>query len=259
MEMVLIVSGIVVFVLLLFGLFRYKKSRKIELKSTTEEDRVLLKEYVRFYNNLDAEKQREFEKRMQHFLATTTITGVNTNVEKLDKILIAASAVIPIFGFKDWKYMNLNEVLLYPGSFNETFDQQGEDRNTSGIVGTGAYQNIMILSKQELRQSFNNDTGTHNTAIHEFVHLVDKTDGETDGVPESILSKEYILPWLNLMHQNIEDILNNDSDISAYAATNKAEFFAVVSEYFFKRPELLKEKHPELYEMLTKIFRQKLK
>ena len=29
---------------------------------------------------------------------------------------------------------------------------------------------------------------------------------------------------------------------------------AVVSEYFFERPKLLKEKHPGLYESLTKIF-----
>jgi len=46
----------------------------------------------------------------------------------------------------------------------------------------------------------------------------------------------------------------NRSDINVYGATNQAEFFAVVSEYFFERPQLLKEKHPELYGLLEKIF-----
>ncbi len=229
------------------------------IRSFTESERLLLQEHVSFYNDLDNAKKTNFENRMQHFIATTRITGVNTEVEELDRVLIAASAIIPIFGFKNWEYMNLNEVLLYPGSFNEAFAQDGNGRNMLGVVGTGPYQNIMILSKQELRQSFIGNTGNSNTAIHEFVHLVDKTDGETDGIPELLLNKQYTLPWLNLMHQNIEDILSNNSDINPYGATNKAEFFAVVSEYFFKNPDLLQEKHPELYEVLTHIFRQKLK
>ncbi len=253
------IIGIIVFGLLLFWLLRAKNRRLIVIRSFTESERLLLQEHVSFYNDLDNAKKTNFENRMQHFIATTRITGVNTEVEELDRVLIAASAIIPIFGFKNWEYMNLNEVLLYPGSFNEAFAQDGNGRNMLGVVGTGPYQNIMILSKQELRQSFIGNTGNSNTAIHEFVHLVDKTDGETDGIPELLLNKQYTLPWLNLMHQNIEDILSNNSDINPYGATNKAEFFAVVSEYFFKNPDLLQEKHPELYEVLTHIFRQKLK
>lgn len=259
MEMFLIVTGIIVFGLFLYWLLRQRKKIAIEYKTMTQSERLLLKQHVSFYNELDDVKRIEFENRMQHFMATTRITGINTAVEELDKVLISASAIIPIFGFKDWEYMNLNEVLLYPDSFNENFAQQGEDRYTSGVVGTGAYQNIMILSKHELRQGFIKNTGKNNTAIHEFVHLVDKTDGETDGVPDFMIDKAYTVPWLDLMHKNIEGILKNNSDINPYGATNKAEFFAVVSEYFFKQPDELQQKHPELYEMLTKIFRQKLK
>ena len=115
---------------------------------------------------------------------------------------------------------------------------------------------MMILSQHELRQAFSNKTGKTNTAIHEFVHLVDKTDGTIDGVPELLLEKKYVLPWLELIQKNIKEIIEDDSDINPYGATNEAEFFAVVAEYFFERPDLLKSKHPELYELLVKIFRQ---
>jgi len=47
------------------------------------------------------------------------------------------------------------------------------------------------------------------------------------------------------------------SDINLYGATNDAEFFAVVSEYFFEKPDELKAKHPELYAMLEQMFRAK--
>ena len=54
----------------------------------------------------------------------------------------------------------------------------------------------------------------------------------------------------------MEEINNNKSDIRNYGGTSKTEFFAVASEYFFERPDLLKRKHPDLHEMLEKCFRQ---
>ena len=253
----LILVSLAGFTLLLYAIFRRKRKKKIEVTGTfPKQYRSILEQHVEFYNNLTEESKVEFENRMWHFLNTTTISGVNTTVEDLDRVLIAASAIIPIFAFKDWEYVNLNTVLLYPDSFDEEFNQAGEGRTTLGVVGEGAYQNLMVLSQHELRQGFINKTGKNNTAIHEFVHLLDKTDGAVDGVPEFMLSKKYMEPWLKLIHRKINEIRQNDSDINPYGATNEAEFFAVVSEYFFERPDLLQEKHPGLSEILTQIFRQ---
>jgi Mlc titration factor MtfA (ptsG expression regulator) len=114
----------------------------------------------------------------------------------------------------------------------------------------------MILSQHELRQGFINKTGKSNTAIHEFVHLVDKTDGSVDGIPEVIMQQQYVVPWLQLMQREIKKILADQSDINPYGATNEAEFFAVVAEYFFERPDLLEKKNPALYQLLSTIFRR---
>lgn len=242
-----------VFGLILILFFRVKK-KNIVIGPIPGNYKKILEEQVPFYKNLDNARKEEFEKRIQHFLATTRITGVRTNVEDIDRVLIASSAVIPIFNFTGWEYVNLHEVLLYPDSFDHQFQQEGSHRSIIGMVGTGAMNHVMILSQHEIRQAFINKTGKTNTAIHEFVHLVDKTDGTIDGVPEFILEKKYILPWLQLMRKEIELIVKDRSDINPYGATNEAEFFAVVSEYFFERPKLLKEKHPELFALLSEIF-----
>jgi len=235
---------------------RTKKKPKVTIASQPMPDssRQILSEQVPFYQQLDDARKAEFENRVQQFLSQVKITGVNAAVEDLDKILIASSAVIPIFNFPGWEYIHLHEVLLYPDSFNHEFEQQGNGRDVLGMVGSGALNHVMILSQHQLRQAFINKTGKDNTAIHEFVHLVDKTDGDIDGIPAFILEKKYIQPWLQLMQHEIKLINENESDINPYGATNEAEFFAVVSEYFFERPKLLKEKHPELYELLEKIF-----
>lgn len=218
--------------------------------------REILAEEVPFYQQLTEDKKKIFEERIKQFLTQVKITGVKTIVEDIDRVLIAASAIIPIFNFPGWQYRNLHEVLLYPDSFDHEFEQQGEGRNILGMVGSGPLNHVMVLSQFELRQAFTNKTGKDNTAIHEFVHLVDKTDGEIDGIPEALINKKYIRPWLQLMQKEMELIRDDRSDINAYGITNQAEFFAVVSEYFFERPALLKEKHPDLYALLLKIFSQ---
>ena len=239
---------------LLFSFLIRAKKRQVVTSPVSDHYKTMLLDQVPFYQQLDANRKAEFENRIQHFLATTRITGVKTEVEDLDRVLIAASAVIPIFNFPDWEYVNLHEVLLYPDSFDHEFQQEGQHRSIIGMVGNGAMNHVMILSQHELRQASINKTGKTNTAIHEFVHLVDKTDGSIDGVPEFILQRKYILPWLELMRKEIGLIMKDRSDINPYGATNEAEFFAVVSEYFFESPKLFEEKHPELYNLLTKIF-----
>ena len=56
-----------------------------------------------------------------------------------------------------------------------------------------------------------------------------------------------------MMDSTIWEMKKDGSDIDIYGATNQGEFFAVIFEYFFERPELLKANHPELYEMLERI------
>ena len=240
--------------------FLFRLSSKSRKKKFSEElpgeYKMLLQQHVAFYNTLTEAHKILFEERLQHFLSSIRITGVGTDVEPLDRLLIGASAIIPIFAFPDWEYINLHEVLLYPETFNEQFEQTGSDRPVMGMVGSGAMNHIMILSKHALREGFSNKTDKNNTALHEFIHLIDKTDGDTDGIPEVFLQHQYILPWIEMMRENIKDILQDKSDINPYGATNQAEFFAVVSEYFFERPDLMKRKHPELFDMLEKMFKR---
>jgi MtfA peptidase len=249
------ITALLIFVaIIIYAVWWLQKKKVVITDPLPPQLKEILAVEVPFYQQLPENKKTTFEERAKQFLTQVKITGVKTKVEDTDRVLIAASAIIPIFNFPGWQYRNLHEVLLYPDSFDHEFEQQGEGRNILGMVGSGALNHVMILSQFELRQAFTNRTGKNNTAIHEFVHLVDKTDGDIDGVPEVLLNKKYIVPWLQLMQREMELIRDDRSDIDPYGTTNEAEFFAVVSEYFFERPDLLKEKHPDLYALLLKIF-----
>ncbi|MBA2250866.1 MAG: zinc-dependent peptidase [Chitinophagaceae bacterium] len=241
------------FIIAGFLLIIFRKKKQLTQPDANAEKEILSR-HVLFYQRLpDLEKIR-FEESLKKFLQKIRITGIKTTVEDIDRVFVAAAAIIPIFAFKDWEYRNIHEVLLYPGSFNEEYHLEGGGRNVSGMVGTGALQNVMLLSQNDLRSGFLNHTDTSNTAIHEFVHLVDKTDGSTDGIPEILLAHSYILPWLKCIHEEIQQIQNGQSDINPYGSTNEAEFLAVASEYFFEKPSLMQEKHPQLFDLLQKCF-----
>ena len=249
-QTVLVLIALIIFILLAF---RMKADKVIVILPENYKD--MLEDYVQFYHQLDEDRKKQFEKRVEKFLIDVKITGVNATVEDLDLLLIASGAIIPVFEIRDWEYINLQEVLLYPGSFNHDFDQGGFDRYIAGMVGTGAMQHKMILTKWQLRQGFINRHDAHNTAIHEFVHLVDKMDGTMDGVPEIILERKYVQEWKDIMDSTIMHMKTHGSDINMYGATSPTEFFAVTSEYFFEQPALLKANHPALYAMLQRIYR----
>lgn len=244
---------IVLFVVLGIIYF-FKKPIKQELAAPLIDD-SFLEQNVRFYASLNNLDRLRFQDDMNYFFKHTKITGVDTHVTDDIKMLVAAGAVIPLFNFPKWHYHNLNEVLVYSDSFNHSFESAGNsERNILGMVGTGYMEGKMLLSKPAIIHSFQNKTDKHNTIIHEFVHLLDKADGDIDGIPRVLIEQQYILPWLDMVHKETLRIKAGKNDIDDYAYTGKEEFFAVAAEYFFERPDLLQKKHPQLFSLLSEMF-----
>lgn len=217
----------------------------------------ILEKEVPFYRSLTLVEQGRFREEVHIFLKEKRITGIGTSIDDTVRVLVAASAVIPIFGFPGWEWDQIREVLIYPHSFNDQYQiEKGSDDSILGMVGSGAMNRMMILSKPELLQGFRQTQDRHNVGIHEFAHLLDKSDGIVDGVPEVALPARAITPWLRLVQNEMEKIRHGHSDIPSYGLASEAEFFAVASEYFFENPARMEQHHPELYGMLKRIFRQ---
>ncbi|TSD63760.1 zinc-dependent peptidase [Inquilinus sp. KBS0705] len=251
----LITFAILIFIFIFFS----KSNKKPATKWDTPQLKQLLTQHIDFYSNLSDADKTTFEQRVERFLTDVRIEGVGLVIDDADRIMVAASAVIPIFGFKDWSYRNVTNVLLYPDTFDKDFQfegNEGEGRSILGMVGSGYMNGQMILSRNALLKGFSKNSGKENTGIHEFVHLLDKADGATDGVPEGFLPNEFIAPWIKMMHHEIHKIEAGRSDIDVYATTNEAEFLAVAAECFFEKPDQFQTKHPQLYDMLSKIFGQ---
>jgi Mlc titration factor MtfA (ptsG expression regulator) len=250
---VILSIGLLAFVF--FSGMRKKRKPVVAPAISPRKAHILLTKHVRFYRDLTREEQAAFRERAKAFLETVAVTPVGgVKLRLLDRIYIACATTIPVFRFPGWTYKNLNEVIIYPGNFSKDFRGVPEDQTVMGMVGDGAMNRTMVISIHALRTGFEQH-GRGNTGIHEAVHLLDKSDGAVDGIPEALLPEELLQTWLEVMRREIEAIHAGDSDINPYGGTSEAEFFAVVSEYYFQRPVYMQEKHPELFALLDTIYR----
>jgi Mlc titration factor MtfA (ptsG expression regulator) len=215
----------------------------------------VLQSHVAFFRALPDHEKERFRQFVKVFLDEVRITGIRTEVDDTIRVLVAASAVIPIFGFHDWEYHRLGEVLVYPGSFGETYQTSGSaDENTLGMVGLEHLSGVMILSKPSLLAGFDNQSSKDNVGVHEFVHLVEQEE-TAHGLPPEV-PWQAVKHWVAYVAQELSHPPKNHSYINRYAYTNEHEFFAVLAEYFFKSPDLLQKKDPQLYAMLREMFHQ---
>ena len=255
LALIVLIFAIVYYYLVYEPLSKWKKVLKTPFPDSW---RKILNENVKFYTTRSEDEKDYFEKRIQYFLETKKITGVDTEIDDKIKIFIAVSAILPVFAFPDFEYDNINEILVYPNSFDEEYNT-GNREKILGMVGNGAMNRMMILSKPDLLNAFRGKRTVHNVALHEFVHLIDKEDGAIDGIPEILIDKAFVFPWMRELKIAESKIKRHKSDIDPYALTNNSEFLAVASEYFFMSPVKFKKKHPELYKYFSKIYRRKLK
>jgi Mlc titration factor MtfA (ptsG expression regulator) len=257
-----VILGVVSLLLVGILYWRYSKKyyRRLQLLGVDfpAHWQEILENNAPFYANLGEEDKKVFNKRVQFFLAEKRIEAIATEIDDTIRLLVAASAIIPTFAFPFFEYPNLKQVLVYPNSFDRSFQTarfEGHEQVIAGMVGNGFMNNTLLLSKANLLAGFRGrDNG--NVGIHEFVHLLDMADGAVDGLPEIFLNNAYAIPWLQVIKAEIKRIKKGQSDINPYGLTNNAEFLAVVSEYFFDNPEKMNQNHPELYKFLCTIFQQ---
>ena len=234
--------------------YKMKKQRRVYRRLPDRDFprqwREILQQRVPFYQRLSSSAKKEFENQVHIFLLNVQISGNETEITHLDRVLVASGAVIPTFRLEKWHYATLNDVVIYPDKFRVP----DTNKMARGLVGWGGMEGEMWLSRKAVYQGFHLDNDQKNVAIHEFIHLMDMQDGMVDGVLEGLMDEEDIEPWLQLVKEKSERIGTEDSSIRDYAKANPIEFLAATGEFYFESPDLLKSEHPVLYRSLDKIF-----
>ncbi len=219
---------------------------------------------VLLLKGLDAVQMAHLREMTTWFLAHKSITGAQgLEVTPSMKVTVAAQACLLVLNLGVEYYDGWVEVILYPGAFRVNHAQQdsfGLVHNEASVLsGESWLRGPAILSWADVeRDSYQHHAG-HNVVLHEFAHKLDGINGVANGTPplrRGMSRKD----WAETM-SSAYDILRlqvaagESAFINPYAATNPAEFFAVLSEYFFTAPDILKSCCPGVHRQLTLFYR----
>jgi hypothetical protein len=202
------------------------------------------------YERLPPDLRARFENDLRLFVAEKRVTGVGIEASEELRLLVAASAVTLSVGWPDYEWDRLTEVLLYPQDFDR--DYGFEMRELSGQAHAWG---TVILSAPTLLQSFARPDDGYNVGIHEFAHLVQMDQSRFAAIPPG-LGAAHSREWSELLEAEMDRVRRGKSALDSYAAESAVEFMAVAVEAFFEIPLELRDRHREIYAILTAYFRQ---
>lgn len=236
-----------------------------------------------FLSGLSAEESAALRQRVAWLLASKSFTGVHgLIISDQIRLSIAVQAALPVLHLDLAVYEGWTEIVVYPGGFlipRTDVDENGVVheyvQEASGEAWEGG---PVILSWEDSSGGLADGT---NVVIHEFAHKLDLYAGEADGMP-SLSAHRELAParWRQVLDDAfdrferaltlVEEAIPADVDpesqegaawfdtlpLDPYAATDKAEFFAVSSEAFFVDPAPLASALPEWYGLLALYYRQ---
>ncbi|AQS38963.1 hypothetical protein Sps_03847 [Shewanella psychrophila] len=226
--------------------------------------REILKRRMPYFRSLPTDLQLQLKKHIQVFLSEKEFVGCDgIIIDDEMRVTIAAQACLLLLNRPTDFYPNLKQILVYPSVFfvnNQEHRSGGVVSDRQRILSGESWQNgKVILSWQTAQADAANPVDGSNVVIHEFAHQLDQEDGNANGAPILDRMSDYSA-WSTILSHEF-DILQRSAEqdipslFSYYGATNPAEFFAVITEVFFERPDEFYRYHKELYQELSLFFK----
>ena len=213
------------------------------------------------YRRLPEDLKSKIHDSIRFFIATKEFRPVDLTLSEEMQVVIAFYACLLQLGREDC-FEGLHTIVIYPNDvITHRIEASGGifTRGEFLLEGESAGGTVVVAWNEARREVYH--PGKHNVIVHELAHELDYEDGAADGVPPLDRSRYYA--WTQVMFKNYTRLaehfrkgryLEKYSLIGPYAATNEAEFFAVVSELFFEKPKSLKKHFPDIYRELEAFY-----
>lgn len=233
------------------GLFRTFQRRRLLRRPFPSEWLVHLDTHVPVFARLSPALRQAFQDKLKVFVWEKEFIGAGglTLTDEI-RVVVAASAVHLVLHLDLGYYDRLREIIIYPGAYRHP------DR-TGGMLGEAKAWGTVVLSWEAVLAGLGNPRDGHDTALHEFAHVLDRADGAFDGTPK-LRSYSHYRAWAEVMSERYAGLQAGRAPerrvLDDYGTLNEAEFFAVATESFFEKPRQMKDRTPDLYEELHRFY-----
>jgi MtfA peptidase len=226
--------------------------------------RRVLRDRWPLFARLPAHLQLQLKKHVQVLLAELPFIGcAGLQVTDEMRVLIAAQAALLRLNRRAPTFDLLRQVLVYPRAFvveRSHPDAAGLVHQTRrALAGESWQQGQLLLSWEDVLEGAADAHDGRNVVVHEFAHQLDQAEGGANGAP-ALGGRESHARWADILNREYRALQwrlqqGEPGLIDPYAATDPAEFFAVVSEHFFEQPAALAQLHPALYREFARYYK----
>jgi MtfA peptidase len=237
--------------------------REVLKKEVLPDDWItILQNEFALYKRLPEDLQKILGGHILVFLDEKDIIGRNGfEINDKVRVLIAAQACLLILNRPGDYYPGFRTILVYPETYvaNSThIEGMLHITSTSVRAGESWRRGPVILAWDHILQGARDSRDGHNVVMHEFAHKLDEENASMDGLPLLPTAAQY-KQWSEVLNaefrrQQQKLIDGLDDVIDSYGATSPPEFFAVVTETFFEKPQQLARLHPLLYEQFKQCY-----
>ncbi len=205
------------------------------------------------------------------FLASKAITPVaGLRLDEDRRLTLAALCCLPIIDLDFEALAGWHELVVYPGQFRVRRHHHDEDTGVVAewddeLAGEAWDRGPVIVSWADVRADLRDPGSGCSVLVHEIAHKLDVLDGAMDGAPPLPAARR--AAWIAAMQPAYESLcaalaalpegVEPDPEsfpVDPYAAEAPDEFFAVVSEYHFSAPQVLREAMPEVARQLAQFY-----
>lgn len=250
---------------MIFSWLRNRRRRELRLQPFPPDWQRILDENVRLHGLLTADDRVRLLDRIKIFVPEKEWVGCN-GLEMTDEIrvTIAAQACVLLLGVDEtYCFDDLRSILVYPTVYTQP-EQWREHHwlveEEVAMYGEAWRRGPIVLTWPEVLRGGRHPERGQILVIHEFAHHVDGLEGDVDGTPPLRSRQEY-RRWDRVVEREYRRLVRQTEAgratlLDQYGASSRAEFFAVACECFFGRPVELRQRHPDLYDVMRTLYRQ---
>lgn len=216
-----------------------------------------------YTNRLTNTQRRRLRELATLFLLDKHFSAAHDlSITDVMRVRVAVKACLPILELDLDYYSNFRGVVLYPGDFRVQEMREDEagvvHESVNELCGQSLSHGPIVLSWGTIADE--SAEAGQDLVIHECAHKLDMLNGDADGFPplHAGMSAQYWTRQFQAAYDKLctEVDAGKETRMDPYATADAAEFFAVASETFFTRPDIVAEDIPEAYEQLAAFYKQ---
>ncbi len=245
--------------------WKESRRRRLRRQAFPSEWLAIVERNLPLWRRLPSQDREELLGHIQVFLKEKHFEGAGgLEITDVIRVTIAAHASVLLLHRTTDYYPRLLSIIVYPHAYVAShFEHDDFGIVTEGEearLGESWQEGVLVLSWDDVQGAATGRDDCHNVVLHEFAHQLDSEDGTVEGSPALGEPSEYST-WARIMSEEYERLQDDAASgratlLDVYGATSPAEFFAVATECFFSRPDLLAARHPRLYQELKSYYRQ---